>query len=81
MAEDLKYDLKIDGLNVYINWRGNAAATLAKHVRSKHNIEKGSIVDLISTMFKCKIEKDLSATIYVLTFNSERDMMYFILHT
>jgi|688.fasta_scaffold2892697_2 hypothetical protein len=80
MEENLKFDLKIDGLQVYMNWKGNAAKNIAKHIRTVSKIERGNIVNELSKMFKCNVKKDTSATIYILTFNSERDMIFFTLH-
>lgn len=79
-GETLKFDSKVDGLTVHINWRGNAAINLAKNIRTKLNIPKGDITTQIMEMFNCTIEKDCRATVYSFTFTTERDMMYFILH-
>jgi len=77
MVENLKYD----GLSVYVKINGTALINSAKFIRTKYDKPTGGIHEEFISHFNCSCEKAKYSPVYELTFKSERDMMYFILHT
>lgn len=74
-------DIEIDGLTVSIGFTGSAATNVNKFIRSKYDKPTGAVHSELSNHFKCITTRVLESRKYVLTFQNENDMMFFILHT
>ena len=54
---------------------------LAKFIRTKYDRPTGAIYDEVCAEFKCTAERDENNNHHIFTFSSERDKIYFMLHT